>query len=213
MKQYPLIVFSDFDGTITEHETLEAFIQLFIKEDIRKVAAQMIQSGYSVKDGIKEMMSRISVEQYNKKRDFFRNLPIRPGFAEFVKFLQLKNIPLVVLSGGILEMVTLNLAPYMEGIMCYYTANVDLSGQMVRFWSDYETEQELVGKQEIMSSFNYDKAICIGDSYTDFRMTMCADIVFARDRLAEKMEESQRTYFKYDTFYDIISQLEVVLEE
>ncbi len=211
LEHYPLIVFSDFDGTITEKESLEEFIQLFINEDIQDAAARMLQEGYSVKGGIREMMSRIPVEEYLQNTWFFDTLTIRRGFPEFVKVLQQNQIPLVVISGGIREMVVRNLEPFMDGIQQLYTAEVDLNEKYVRYWSDYETDLEIVGKREVMSRYSYDTSICIGDSYTDFIMAQAADIIFARDRLAENLNKHEIPYFPYDTFHDIIQQLNCML--
>ena len=104
MTHYPLIVFTDFDGTITKNETLEEFVQLFMDENIQTVAQKLLDSGYSIKEGVKKIISSIPTEQYKQNRNFFQGLPIRSGFTEFVNFLHSKNIPLVVLSGGIKAM-------------------------------------------------------------------------------------------------------------
>lgn len=213
MKYFPLIVFSDFDGTVTEHETLEGFIQLFVEEDVRKAGEKIIKSGRSVKDGVKEMISRIPIEEYLEKKNYFYGISIRSGFSEFVDYLKEHNIPLIILSGGIREMVTCSLEKYMDAIEDLYAADINFQDGKVHLWSHYETEHEVVGKCEIMSLYQYDKAICIGDSYSDFRMGMNADIVFARDRLAEQMEKAGVDYFEFETFYDIIEQLKNMLGE
>ena len=42
--------------------------------------------------------------------------------------------------------------------------------------------------------------MAIGDSLTDFNMALQASSVFARDRLAEYLDEQQRPYTKWDIF-------------
>lgn len=206
--RYKDIIFCDFDGTITTEDTLEGFMQQFISEDIRALGSRMAAEGYSIKRGVTELMSSIKSEDYRRKTDYFQRLPFREGFGDLLACARKRGIPVVVLSGGIREMTELALAPYREDILDLWAAQVDLSGEYVRFYSEYETETELVGKVGIMGRYAYDRAICIGDSYTDMEMASHAQIVFARDRLAKNMQALHKKFYPFETFYDIISALE-----
>lgn len=207
---YRDIIFCDFDGTITETDTLEGFIQQFTEEDIRTVGKRMQSSGYSVKRGITELMGSIRSEDYRKKTDYFRHLPFREGFGDFLDYAKAVQIPVVILSGGIRDMVSLALAPYRDKIADLWAGQVDLTKEYVRFYSDYESETEVVSKVSIMRRYACDHAIAVGDSYTDMEMACEAQIVFARDRLAAAMEKSGKNYFTFASFYDIISALQNV---
>ena len=212
MEEYTWMVFADFDGTITEQETLEAFLELLLEEDIRTVGEQMAQKGYTVKQGVQELFGRVTAGRYREHLSFFDGLSLRPGFAKFVEILAKRRVPLVVISGGIREMVEQNLAPFQDRILAVYAGEADLSSGFVRFWSPFETEEEIVGKRQVMDRYRWKHAICIGDSYTDFRMAEAATYVFARDRLAAMMKKKGKPYFEYETFYDIIKQLPDILE-
>lgn len=213
MGDYAWMVFADFDGTITEQETLEEFLQLLLEEDIRSIGEQMVRKGYTVKQGVQELFGRVTAERYREHTCFFDGLSLRPGFSEFAEVLEERQIPLVVISGGIREMVERNLAPFRKRILDIYAGEADLSSGHVRFWSPYETTEEIVGKRQVMARYQWEHAICIGDSYTDFRMAEAATHVFARDRLASMMKKTGKPYYEYENFYDIINQLPDILEE
>ena len=174
---YKKIIFCDFDGTITAQDTLEGFIQQFTDKDIRALGYEMGKKGYTVKRGIKEMMALVPSAKYEAGTEYFRHIRIREGFGEFLETAAQMEIPVVVISGGIREMTELVLAPYRDKITDLWAAKVDLSGEWVRFYSDFETETELVGKVGIIKGYDCDHVICIGDSYTDMEMGMYADEV------------------------------------
>ena len=212
MAEHAWMVFSDFDGTITQEETLEGFLELLLETDIRAEGERMVRAGYTVKQGVQELFARVPAERYREKCGFFDSLALRPGFPEFTSDLAKRGIPLVVLSGGIQQMVERNLAPYRRQILDIYAGEADLSSGFVRFWSPYETEEEIVGKREVMARYPRSRSICIGDSYTDFRMAAAADVIFARDRMADMLRKKGKTHYEYETFYDIIDQLPKILE-
>jgi 2-hydroxy-3-keto-5-methylthiopentenyl-1-phosphate phosphatase len=208
-KEY--IVFCDFDGSITKEETLEAFIKFNVDIDLEETARKMREEGVTVRDGVRKLIGMIPTEKYLENIGFFENLQIREGFVEFLDFLDNRGIPIVVISGGIDLMVTKTLGKYMNKIEAIYAAKVDLSGEYVYYYSDYESDVEMVSKINIMNLYECDKTICIGDSYTDVIMGKNADIPFARDRLAKALKAEGVKYYPYESFYDVVNQLEKIL--
>lgn len=207
MKRVEWIVFCDFDGTITEEETLEMFFQNFYEEDIREVAERMISKGYSVKKGIREMMSHVPSDTYTKCISSMKGVKIRPGFQEFLTYLRQRNIMFVIISGGLKDMIEVVLCNFISDIKYIYSADVNLDKVYAELYSGYESDLELVSKVDIMQQFDYGKSICIGDSYTDIIMAENSDVVFARDRLRHAMEQRRKKHYYYDTFFDIIKIL------
>jgi 2-hydroxy-3-keto-5-methylthiopentenyl-1-phosphate phosphatase len=59
-----------------------------------------------------------------------------------------------------------------------------------------------------MGEYPCDQAIAIGDSITDLNMALHAPIVFARDRLALYLDESEKSYIPWQDFHDIRTYLE-----
>lgn len=207
MERVEWIVFCDFDGTITEEETLEKFFQNFYEEDVREVAERMLSNGYSVKKGIREMMSHVPSDAYVKCISSMKGAKIRPGFQEFLTYLRQRNIMFVIVSGGLRDMIEAVLCDVISDIKYIYSADVSLNKEYTELYSIYESDWELVSKVDIMQQFDYGKSICIGDSYTDIIIAENSHMVFARDRLKQAMEQKRKKYYCYDTFFDIIKIL------
>lgn len=62
---------------------------------------------------------------------------------------------------------------------------------------------ELMAKAQVMSKYPAYEKIAIGDSITDLNMALRASIVFARDRLAEYLDEQHKTYIPWNNFLDV----------
>jgi 2-hydroxy-3-keto-5-methylthiopentenyl-1-phosphate phosphatase len=118
------------------------------------------------------------------------------------------NVPFVLVSGGIrivVETVIGDLAQQMAGI---YAVDIDSSGPMLKPITPYEEGNELVAKVKVMGEHPCQQAIAIGDSITDLNMALHAPIVFARDRLALYLDESEKAYIPWQDFHDIRTYLE-----
>ncbi|HEY9826235.1 MAG TPA: haloacid dehalogenase-like hydrolase, partial [Stenomitos sp.] len=131
----------------------------------------------------------------------------RPGLPDLLTFLAAQNIPFVIVSGGLRGMVEAAIAPLRSQIHAVYGVDLDTQGAQFKVHSPVEGETELVSKVDIMRLHPAQCTIAIGDSVTDLNMAMAADVVFARDRLAEYLGDRGVSFYRWDTFDDIRSIL------
>jgi 2-hydroxy-3-keto-5-methylthiopentenyl-1-phosphate phosphatase len=130
------------------------------------------------------------------------NVRVRPGFRELVERFR----PLVV-SSGFHELIEPILAR--EGIEVELRANrLDPRPEGWRvLWRD-ETVCPVCGepcKRALVASngpFAY-----AGDGYSDRCVALAADRVFARDGLADYLDEQSVAYERFDTLFDVASAL------
>jgi 2-hydroxy-3-keto-5-methylthiopentenyl-1-phosphate phosphatase len=122
-------------------------------------------------------------------------------------YLKSHNIPAVVISGGIKQLIDTALIPYRELIADVYSVHLDLSGEHMRLVSEYDDGEELMSKTMVMDRYAYENAICIGDGITDVLMAKKSTIVFARDDLRAICEREQLRYTAWDDFFDILKAL------
>ncbi len=54
-----------------------------------------------------------------------------------------------------------------------------------------------------MDLYSADEKIAIGDSVTDLNMALSAPIVFARDRLANYLDEQGKSYILWQDFFEV----------
>lgn len=56
-----------------------------------------------------------------------------------------------------------------------------------------------------LNEYDYNFAICAGDSYTDVRIAYAADLIFAMDTLADILDKEGKPYEPLECFHDIKS--------
>lgn len=197
------IIFCDFDGTITVEETFVAVLKKFAPELSAKLIPEMYAQRLTLREGVREILQSIPSSSYAEILEFTRLQPTRPGFLELLDFLDFQGVPLVVVSGGLRGMVEIVLGGTQQRVRAIHAVDVDTSGTLLKVHSDYEGETELVAKVQVMAEYPADEKIAIGDSITDLNMGLEASLVFARDRLAEYLNQHQKPYIPWNDFSEI----------
>ncbi|MGC8528708.1 MAG: HAD-IB family phosphatase [Leptospirillia bacterium] len=203
------IVFSDFDGTITQEETFSQLMREFAPEAAKQMIPRLLSGEITLREGVPAVLETISSSTFPSMERRMREAPLRPGFEEFLNTLEHLGIPLVVLSGSIEPLVLATLHPYRNRIERIVAAKVDLSGPFLKITSPYADHDELVFKPGVIQSFNPPQKIIVGDSVTDFSMARMGNLVFARSLLAKKLEEEGRKYIPFETFFEISNYLKL----
>ena len=205
---YQSIVFCDFDGTITEQETLERVFRKFAPETWQPVRKDLSSGKITVREAVTKTINSIDSSRYDDILDYTLTFSIRPGFEALLDFLESQNVPMVVLSGGIRGMVETRLGNLIHRMHAVFAADVDTTGQYLRTNSAYEGKTELVDKVRVMNFFNAEQKIAIGDGITDFNMARKADLVFARGQLAGFMNQNTLPCEPWSDFFDIRDHLQ-----
>ena len=187
------IVFCDFDGTITAQETFVAVLKQFAPESAQLIP-QMYARQLTLRQGVRQLLESMPSSCYPEIIEFTKSQPIRPGFIELLDWLESEQVPIVVISGGLTGMVEVVLASLLPRIHAIHAIDVDTSGSQLQVVSEYEGDTELVNKVQVMAQYPAEEKIAIGDSITDLNMALETPVVFARDRLAEYLDEQQKPY-------------------
>ncbi|OUL18634.1 HAD-IB family phosphatase [Nostoc sp. 106C] len=197
------IVFCDFDGTITVEETFVAVLKNFAPELSAKLLPEMYARRVTLRQGVRQILESIPSSRYSEILEFTQIQPIRPGFVELLDFLEFQGVPLVVISGGLRGMVETVLDSLVQRVHAIHAVDVDTSSTHLKVISPFEGGTELIAKVQIMSKYPAYQKIAIGDSLTDLNMALEANVVFARDRLAEYLDEHKKLYIPWDNFLQV----------
>ncbi len=201
------IVFCDFDGTITAIETFVAMFKEFAPEVSSQLLPRMYTREVTLRQGVRKILESIPARRYPEILEFTRSQPTRPGFVELLDFLATHQVPLVVVSGGLRGMVEVVLGELVQRVHAIHAIEVDTHSEYLHIYSPYEDGTEMVAKVKVIEQYGEVHAIAIGDSLTDLNMALYAPTVFARDRLAEYLDQHQKPYIPWTDFLDIRDRL------
>jgi 2-hydroxy-3-keto-5-methylthiopentenyl-1-phosphate phosphatase len=201
------VVFCDFDGTITVEETFVAMLKHFAPELSSQLMPEIYARRLSLRSGVRQLLESIPSECYGEIVEFSRGKLMRPGLVELLDFLDERKVDFAIVSGGLRVMVETVMGDLVNRASVIYAVDVDASGPRLQVNSEFEGDTELVSKVRVMDQHPAEEQVAIGDSLTDFNMALQASSVFARDRLAEYLDEQQKPYTKWDNFFDVLESL------
>ena len=202
---YDTIAFVDFDGTITMEDTLEGAIRLFASpEEFHSVMGKLVRGEMALSQVVRYAFDGAPSSRLERMLDYVKGVALRPGFPEFLDEMDKREIPVVVISGGVRQFVELRLAPWRGRLLGVHAVDLDTSGPGMKLVSPYDDGNELLKKTDVMALYDYRHAIGIGDSFTDMKMSLAVDTIFARDVLAAYLQKMGRQFLLYDTFFDVI---------
>ena len=201
------VVFCDFDGTITVEETFVAMLKHFAPELSSQLMPEIYARRLSLRSGVRQLLESIPSECYGEIVEFSRGKLMRPGLVELLDFLDERKVDFAIVSGGLRIVVETVMGDLVNRASVIYAVDVDASGPRLQVNSEFEGDTELVSKVRVMGQHPAEEQVAIGDSLTDFNMALQASSVFARDRLAEYLDEQQKPYTKWDNFFDVLESL------
>jgi 2,3-diketo-5-methylthio-1-phosphopentane phosphatase len=207
-----LHIFSDFDGTITDTDTL-VFLATNLGGGPEMVAAigRLIREGkLTLAEGIAAEMRSIRVS-YDEAIEVMREeIQLDPGFPAFARWCREKQIPLTVLSAGFLQNIELFL-PRDEYPQIEILANTLRPNEKIGWQCEFRDQ----------SDYGHDKAqalkaarkrgeyvLFIGDGLSDRSAAEAADEVYAKHSLAEYCRERGIVCREYKSFDQILKELQ-----
>lgn len=214
-----LQIFCDFDGTITNNDNIVAIMEKFAPPEAETIKQKILSQELSIQEGVGEMFSLLPTSLQNDITTFIKETAvIRAGFSEFAQFVQINQISLHIISGGMDFFVY----PLLKGLINpdhIYCNTTDFSGETIQVNWPHPCDEDCKNKCGLCKSTlihqlssNGDFNIVIGDSITDLQAAKLADKVFARDFLITKCREYQISYTAFETFYDIQTEIKQLLE-
>jgi 2-hydroxy-3-keto-5-methylthiopentenyl-1-phosphate phosphatase len=212
-----LVLFCDFDGTITEKDNIVAIMKKFAPPEWEVLTEQILTQKISIREGVGKLFTLLPSTMRQEITDFIvKEATIRPGFAEFVRFCKEQEIELLITSGGIDFFVEPILAPYELDVPIYCNGS-DFSGKQITITWPHSCDEHCSNecgmcKTSIIRRYDPDKhfRVVIGDSITDLAGARISDFVIARSLLAQKCEELNLPHRTFATFYDVVEILQTV---
>ncbi|MFX3624094.1 MAG: 2-hydroxy-3-keto-5-methylthiopentenyl-1-phosphate phosphatase [Ectobacillus sp.] len=212
-------IFCDFDGTVTESDNIVAIMKQFGPPEVEAIIHEVLSKKVSIREGVSKMFALLPASLKDEIINFIiDNAKIRPGFAEFLRFVKEQGIEFYIVSGG----MDFFIAPLLDDLVdehAIYCNATDFSGEYIHVnWihscdGHCKTDCGLCKPSIIRKLGRKDSLkIAIGDSITDLEAAKLADKVFARDFLLAKCKQLGISCSPFTTFYDIQKEIKQLLE-
>jgi 2-hydroxy-3-keto-5-methylthiopentenyl-1-phosphate phosphatase len=192
----------DWDGTVTEGDGLHHVLLRFGDQEIYEAHESKLGRELTLHEVIAGEFRTVRAPLEEVAAWVRENVRLRPGFRE----LALRHDPLIV-SSGFHELIEPLLER--EGLQLEVRANrIDPSpdGWRVLFRSDAQCAVcgQPCKRADVAELGDF---VYAGDGYSDRCVAEAAQRVFARDGLAEYLEEKGIPFEPFDDFYDVAAAL------
>jgi 2,3-diketo-5-methylthio-1-phosphopentane phosphatase len=200
-------IFSDFDGTITEQDTIMFLTRRLGAGDamVESIGHQIRSGEVSIRDGIAAEMHTIRAPFTEAERLLREHVRIDPGFPPFVEWCLGEEIPLTVLSGGFQQLLEIFLPAdeYTRIDIRANRLNTEAEGGWLCEFRDDTPYGHDKGAVLLEARARGQYTIFIGDGLSDRAAADVADEVFAKHTLAEYCQAKGIFCHEFDDFAQI----------
>ncbi len=205
-----MIVQCDFDGTVIRNNLSVLLRERFAPDRWRRIDADYLDGKLTVESANILQFSLIAQPRTALEAFVRDHIDVRAGFADFVRYCRLQDVPFVIVSSGLdfyIETVLRTIGLADVELHCAQTTFGD-DGIRVRYADPMGNPIDAGFKLRHLESLRQrgGSVVYLGDGYSDLEPAHQADHVFATDRLWEKLRDEPgcRTF---DDFHDVIRQM------
>ena len=211
------IIFSDFDGTITERDVIVMIMEKFAPSEWEEIKNKILyERTITLRDGVEKLFSLIDSSKKNEIINFVKKeVKIRAGFNEFLDFCKKENIDFNVLSAGLNFFIEPILESYEDKLKIFCNRG-NFNSEVIKI--DYKylpIDCRLCGqcgccKVEIIEKYPKEKfiRILIGDGLAELAPSKIADMVFATGNLIKLLEHEGINYIPFNDFHEVKEKLQ-----
>ena len=208
-----LAIFTDFDGTITTRDSLDALVDAFVGADRRAEYDRMFLEGrHALWQVLDTSLKACGVPLDVAIRFLHDHVPIAPTFGPFHAWCVGRGIPVEVVSAGVYEIVESYLSA--SGLHMPIRANRAAPGADCFGLTPLEaTCTTGVDKGAIVRAAREGgyHSVFIGDGFSDRLAVKEADWVYAKAGLARYCAERELAFEPFESFSDVLEDLEARL--
>ena len=203
----PWLIVVDFDGTITEQDTLDWLVRRHAPQVHDEVERALTAGEITLHECIRREFEAIRGDHDAIVSEAVAAARVRPGFAELAAAARERGDRVVVVSSGFEEVIRPVLAA--AGL-----DDLEVVAHRVRFSPEHTTVEFRHGdpcptcgqecKRSVVDSIRNGRPVAyVGDGYSDRCAALVADRRFARHGLARYLDRVGVGYLPFDDFYDV----------
>ena len=203
-----LRIFSDFDGTVTSHDSIVFLTEVFGggPEYRRDILKRFERGELDLFQIIEQELASVKVPWEEAARALKERISVDPEFPAFVDWCRGQRYPLSVVSSGIQRVVALFIGHL--GVP-FFAHPVEFRPEGWRYRRDRRSD-----KEELLRKARSDerKIVYIGDGISDISVLGHTDWLFAKSRLARYCSENGISFFPFDSFHEVRERLERLID-
>jgi len=208
-----LVIFSDFDGTISIQDVNDEIFKEFGDKQSQVIENKLQKNLISDRKAMEKQYELLDMSKNDFESFIYKNIDIDPYFKEFYEMIKEKNIKISIISGGFVEyiVIALNKANItFEHSIYANTIEFNKDSTKPNFLHDINECEEIFGpcgncKNKILKEVNDKKIIYIGDGLTDRCVADMADhlLVKSNSILEKYCVKNNIAHNKFTSFKDV----------
>ncbi len=211
LEQSRVEFFFDFDGTITEVDTLVLLLDRFAPPSWWDIENEVHAGGLNEQESLQREVDCLNVGWEEAQAFLLERVQLRAGFRELLAWLSRRDIPVTVLSGGFKRII--DTVFQQEGIDLPVCSNdAVIAGKS---WRVVPANHPRIRKRcNHCKTWHLEQArqqgvktIYLGDGSTDRCASETTDFLFARSQLQDWCRENSIPHFPFDDFHDVLAEL------
>jgi 2,3-diketo-5-methylthio-1-phosphopentane phosphatase len=207
------IIFSDFDGTITQTDVTDQILNELAHPSWREVEQEWVRGAIGSRECLERQLALVDATR-EELDSLIDSVPLDPHFAGFVRFVEDQRIPFYVVSDGFDYVIRRVLRR--SGVNGHLRNGTHLFASSLRVEGRHLTPlfphseppcehgcatcKPLIMRQ---AGAGHDPIIFIGDGLSDRFAVEAANLVFAKRQLLSYCHEKQIDSIGFETFKDI----------
>ena len=218
------VVFLDFDGTITRRDVVDVILETYADGRWIEIEKQWRAGRIGSRDCLRAQMAlvRVTREQLDALVD---SIEVDDGLAPLLETCARRRLSVNVVSDGFdycirraLERPRLGLARLLSGVrVCASRLEVDARRGLWLSFPYFRQPCEhgcATCKPAVMGMLNGAGApsVFVGDGLSDRYAAACADLVFAKNSLADYCREEGIEYVAYENLSHVAARLDAMLD-
>jgi 2-hydroxy-3-keto-5-methylthiopentenyl-1-phosphate phosphatase len=204
----------DFDGTITEADTLDLLVRHFAPGVWEEMEHGLVSGDLTLVQAMREEFRQLRLTEREAVAFVLQHARIREGFWEFRDWVQVGGHELIIVSAGVRTLID----PILDaaGLCGLHVHAGDAlfteDGSLVSFPPSAAVCIDKCGhckRDTIRAHRPYaGPFVYVGDGYSDFCPARDADIIFARTSLADHLRAEGVRHHPFDDFQQVVRTLE-----
>ena len=201
-------IFTDFDGTITEIDSLNMVLDEFAVSDWRPIEDKVTSHEISEKEALQAEFDLVNTSLNDAIEFLNKNAIIDPTFKKFAEWCKSNSIELIVLSGGFREFIHPIFNKFGINNLEIHSNSLNVNNNS---WKVVQSELPKINYLCNHCKTNHlvearrqgFKTVYIGDGNTDRCPAENADIIFAKNSLADYLRNKNKKFYEYQNFNEI----------